>query len=764
MLGRKKTIIKFVTYFSLIFLFFVFAFVLAQEERGLEVEYPEIEGIKPETIKIGLPEFIKYVYNFAILAAGLIILVALIIGGIKYLTSFGQATKLREAKEQISSAFFGIIILLSSYMILTIINPQLTVFHLPFLEPIEKVEVPPSSPLEPEEISLISLELPYGPSIEHGVWAKERRTKIENLAKENEDFLKQEIKTGEKVFDRISDLNKYLKSLTDQCVCEVLKALCTEPKDFCESIGCAGDPCPEEVRKEIDKVLSINQVKVKTLLDFQKIILDEKIELEKDLGVFGDIEQEILSCQEETKYLFTLNEHLNRLNFFREQGWKTETITLPNAPPSKANPLTFYCTIGGTIFDYPYFLTPEEAPEIPTELELPEIPGEVGVERISCPVEFPLGEIVDELRELAISLMINLEKLAKLHYEMVSAIEKMHELVSQCNDKNCKIECKCVYNPCYLLCPPIPCSFPCTSPCLQCIGGCTGVPCPRKKIEEISIKIKEIEDEIFLTLKEIKQIIPKASSLLIDKENPRNLDNVKKGVDFCYSPEVEEPTWVLLNCEAAIESYGPGNEIISDCHYHNFFCCTPFKELSFPGDVIPRPEGLVYRLPTEKYKILPTKDNCPEGWLCDDDVKFYNQYNDASQPLKEFLSCMRERLNNVQKEKRINSTIGRISSISDSKIYKGTCNWTQGPITVGGCSHVYEVKYGKERVSAHYGGTNCRYDKNSYAVDFGDEENAEYIIEAAKKCQPDAYIVFRTPGHYDHVHISIGGAYDCGGN
>lgn len=127
---------------------------------------------------------------------------------------------------------------------------------------------------------------------------------------------------------------------------------------------------------------------------------------------------------------------------------------------------------------------------------------------------------------------------------------------------------------------------------------------------------------------------------------------------------------------------------------------------------------------------------------------------------------MRTSLDKIQKEKEITETIGTISSISDSKLYPpiGTCNWEGGATKPGGCSHLYYVKYRIEVVSAHYGGPACRLERKSYAVDFGDEKNAAYLIEAAKTCRPDVYVNFRTPGHYDHLHISIGQAEGCGAN
>ena len=53
---------------SILLLFFSLLLInvaLAQE-RPLEAEYPEIQGFKPETVATNLPQYVKYIFNFAI--------------------------------------------------------------------------------------------------------------------------------------------------------------------------------------------------------------------------------------------------------------------------------------------------------------------------------------------------------------------------------------------------------------------------------------------------------------------------------------------------------------------------------------------------------------------------------------------------------------------------------------------------------------------------------------------------------------------------
>ena len=94
------------------------------------IQYPSFGGrIKPPpspTAKEGLPKYVRYLFSFFIVIAGIIALGALIYGGFEYLTSVGNPANREEAKNRIIAAFIGLVILLSSYIILSTINPSLT--------------------------------------------------------------------------------------------------------------------------------------------------------------------------------------------------------------------------------------------------------------------------------------------------------------------------------------------------------------------------------------------------------------------------------------------------------------------------------------------------------------------------------------------------------------------------------------------------------------------------------------------------------------
>ena len=81
-----------------------------------------------------LPILVKYLYEWAVGLGGLAAFIALIIAGFDYLTSTGDPAKMNSAKDRIIWAIGGLALLLGSWVILNIINPQLTTLHLPPLD------------------------------------------------------------------------------------------------------------------------------------------------------------------------------------------------------------------------------------------------------------------------------------------------------------------------------------------------------------------------------------------------------------------------------------------------------------------------------------------------------------------------------------------------------------------------------------------------------------------------------------------------------
>ncbi|MBU4023399.1 hypothetical protein KJ591_03540 [Patescibacteria group bacterium] len=126
---KNKKNIK-IVFFTIIFLclFCEANLIIAQNTGGLEIEYPDTgSGVTPpQSIQTYLPRYIRYIYHFSIIMGGLIAFLAVIYGGFRFLTSAGNPSATKDAREQILAGFLGLIIIFGSFIILNEINPDLT--------------------------------------------------------------------------------------------------------------------------------------------------------------------------------------------------------------------------------------------------------------------------------------------------------------------------------------------------------------------------------------------------------------------------------------------------------------------------------------------------------------------------------------------------------------------------------------------------------------------------------------------------------------
>ena len=117
--------------FLLLVVLFLLSFspiVLAEKVKPLEVPlpaFPPVMTSPPSSVLTYLPNYIRYIYISIVVSGGLIAFLAILIGGLYYLTSAGNPSQMSDAKNRIISGVIGLIIILSSYVILQEINPQL---------------------------------------------------------------------------------------------------------------------------------------------------------------------------------------------------------------------------------------------------------------------------------------------------------------------------------------------------------------------------------------------------------------------------------------------------------------------------------------------------------------------------------------------------------------------------------------------------------------------------------------------------------------
>lgn len=572
----------------------IFSFnLIFAAERKLEVEYPEFFGVKPKTIEEGLEVYGRYLFNLSVFITGIVLFISLIWGGIIYLISWGDPVKIKEAKERIVSAFFGVILLLSSYLILTTINPQLAMFRIKILE---KKEVPEVTMKESkrEKPTQIFYEIPLGQLLENGLWKDENVNNLHGLLLDFEGFLTKEFTLSPEKFEKISDLYKYLSSLTENCHCEELMAICQKPTNFANPIGCLGDPC-QAVREKINKALDKSKEITRKLEAYREMFKKVVNVFEEEGRKYENLAEILEECK--GRELLTRGEYYDAVTTIAELGGETELIK-SYIPSKKEDPLVFYCSKGGTIYDYPY-----KVPEIsPEELEkaresAPSEPVEK-IQPLSCPGYIPLGSLIEgELVSISVTTNTDLEIILFYIEKLLEEITKMTEAVSQCNESRCNINCACdPKNPCFGKCEPPsfwnpnPCFFFCRSPCLQTVGSCYGEPCPREELKKIPQRIKMWEEELFkfingikFDIEDVKVILGKkgGGEVTLPEEGKVNIQIIRGLFQKCLSlgprpgeqPEAET-FWIPLRCDLALGNKGPDGKPILNCHPNDFFCCT----------------------------------------------------------------------------------------------------------------------------------------------------------------------------------------------
>ena len=99
--------------------------VLHDKLLELNLDYPSFGGIDLNKDQ-GLAQIVAWLYAFIVGISGLAAFVMIVWGGVQWMTSTGNPTKTSEAKDRIKMALLGLLLILASFLILQVINPELT--------------------------------------------------------------------------------------------------------------------------------------------------------------------------------------------------------------------------------------------------------------------------------------------------------------------------------------------------------------------------------------------------------------------------------------------------------------------------------------------------------------------------------------------------------------------------------------------------------------------------------------------------------------
>jgi len=130
-------------FFILLFVGFFYLAINRVSAVNLEINYPPIPGSSQTiTAETELPGYMKYLFDAGMFFGFFAVTISLTIAGVMYFLSPAKPDLLANAKDRVSGAISGLLILTLTYLIITTINPQLSFFTLN--------EPPPTTPPSPK--------------------------------------------------------------------------------------------------------------------------------------------------------------------------------------------------------------------------------------------------------------------------------------------------------------------------------------------------------------------------------------------------------------------------------------------------------------------------------------------------------------------------------------------------------------------------------------------------------------------------------------
>jgi len=134
---KRKHIISGLTFIG------IFCFVSIAHAQGLT--YKPLQPIPGITSASDLPTYLKALFNLGIAAAGLLAVLMIMYGGVKYMSTEAYSGK-SDAKDIIIRSLLGLLLAFASWLILFTINPDL--LNLDFS--MEEIDTLPDTPDDPD--------------------------------------------------------------------------------------------------------------------------------------------------------------------------------------------------------------------------------------------------------------------------------------------------------------------------------------------------------------------------------------------------------------------------------------------------------------------------------------------------------------------------------------------------------------------------------------------------------------------------------------
>ncbi len=143
----------FATFFVMFFFSFSYAVPLTQASDITFNPSVAIPGAPRGQIQpTGIAQYIKAIYRYAIGIGAIVATVILMFGGIRWITAGGNSSAIDSAKSWIMASITGLLLLMFTYTILYLINPDLVNFKEINLQPVPEGEMVATEEPERNEI------------------------------------------------------------------------------------------------------------------------------------------------------------------------------------------------------------------------------------------------------------------------------------------------------------------------------------------------------------------------------------------------------------------------------------------------------------------------------------------------------------------------------------------------------------------------------------------------------------------------------------
>ena len=124
---------KYIKKISFILLLLALVAPVMADAIDLNLTYPTFPGAPDinQSENQSLSGIVAWLYTLIVGISGLAAFVMIVWGGVQYMTSTGDPTKTSDAKDKIKNALLGLLLVLASFLILQVINPELTILREP---------------------------------------------------------------------------------------------------------------------------------------------------------------------------------------------------------------------------------------------------------------------------------------------------------------------------------------------------------------------------------------------------------------------------------------------------------------------------------------------------------------------------------------------------------------------------------------------------------------------------------------------------------